>query len=209
MKSIRILGVVLMMLMAGGMQAQTVKETADSVVSGVNSGNVKEAYSKIKDSFELKRVNAEKLIGTWDYKEPAVYTTKGNILFRMAGNAVADQLEKLLRGYIEKAHITSDNTQFTFYKDGHFDRNVADRKASGVWIVSEEKLVLGINNLMTADITTHYEDGELMLLIDIDKLMNAFKALGAIKDTKTNKQLIKLSKRIPGVQAGFLLVKKQ
>ena len=209
MKSMRIFGVALMMLMAGGMQAQTVKETADSVVSGVKSDNVKEAYSKIKDSFELKRVNAEKLIGTWDYKEPAVYTTKGNILFRMAGNAVADQLEKLLRGYIEKAHITSDNTQFTFYKDGHFDRNVADRKASGVWIVSEEKLVLGINNLMTADITTHYEDGELMLLIDIDKLMNAFKALGAIKDTKSNKQLIKLSKRIPGVQAGFLLVKKQ
>ena len=209
MKSMRIFGVALMMLMAGGMQAQTVKETADSVVSGVKSGNVKEAYSKIKDSFELKRVNAEKLIGTWDYKEPAVYTTKGNILFRMAGNAVADQLEKLLLGYIEKAHITSDNTQFTFYKDGHFDRNVADRKASGVWIVSEEKLVLGINNLMTADITTHYEDGELMLLIDIDKLMNAFKALGAIKDTKSNKQLIKLSKRIPGVQAGFLLVKKQ
>ena len=209
MKSMRIFGVALMMLMAGGMQAQTVKETADSVVSGVKSGKVKEAYSKIKDSFELKRVNAEKLIGTWDYKEPAVYTTKGNILFRMAGNAVADQLEKLLRGYIEKAHITSDNTQFTFYKDGHFDRNVADRKASGVWIVSEEKLVLGINNLMTADITTHYEDGELMLLIDIDKLMNAFKALGAIKDTKSNKQLIKLSKRIPGVQAGFLLVKKQ
>ena len=108
MKSMRIFGVALMMLMAGGMQAQTVKETADSVVSGVKSGNVKEAYSKIKDSFELKRVNAEKLIGTWDYKEPAVYTTKGNILFRMAGNAVADQLEKLLRGYIEKAHITSD-----------------------------------------------------------------------------------------------------
>ena len=86
MKSMRIFGVALMMLMAGGMQAQTVKETADSVVSGVKSGNVKEAYSKIKDSFELKRVNAEKLIGTWDYKEPAVYTTKGNILFRMAGS---------------------------------------------------------------------------------------------------------------------------
>ena len=209
MKSMRILGVVLMMLMAGGMQAQTVKETADSVVSGVKSGNVKEAYSKIKDSFELKRVNAEKLIGTWDYKEPAVYTTKGNILFRMAGNAVADQLEKLLRGYIEKAHITPDNTQFTFYKDGHFDRNVADRKASGVWIVSEEKLVLGINNLMTADITTHQDGDKLMFLIDVDKLMNALKLLGAMRDTKTNQTLIKLTKKIPGLQAGLSLVKKQ
>ncbi len=197
------------MLVASNIQAQTVMETADSVKAGVKSGNVKEAYSKIKDSFKLKKASADMLIGTWIYKEPAVYTTKGNVLFKMAGNAVSDQLEKLLRSYIEKSHITSDNTLFTFYKDGRFERNVANHKANGVWMVNGDNLMLGINNVMTADITTHYEDGELMLLIDVDKLMNAFKALGAMKDTKTNKRLIKMSKRIPGLQAGFLLVKKQ
>ena len=51
MKSMRILGLALMMLMAGSTQAQTVKETADSVKASVKSGNVKDAYSKISGSF--------------------------------------------------------------------------------------------------------------------------------------------------------------
>ena len=42
MKSMRILGLALMMLMAGSTQAQTVKETADSVKASVKSGNVKD-----------------------------------------------------------------------------------------------------------------------------------------------------------------------
>jgi hypothetical protein len=77
-----------------------------------------------------------------------------------------------------------------------------------VWLVNGEKLVLGIGNVLTADITTHLEDNELMMLIDVDKLLTHLKTLGAMKDTKANKRLIKLTKRIPGLQAGLLLVKK-
>jgi hypothetical protein len=206
---IRILGLALLMLSVGSAQAQTVKETVDSVKAGVKSGNAKEAYSKISDSFQLKKASADILIGTWDYKEPAVYATKGNVLLKMAGNAVADQLEKLLQDYIDKSNITPQNTQFTFHKDGQFDRVIAGRKAHGVWLVNGEKLVLGIGTVMTADITTHHENGELMLLLDVDKLLDGLKTLGAMKDTKANKRLIKLSRRIPGLQAGILLVKKQ
>ena len=82
-------------------------------------------------------------------------------------------------------------------------------KAQGVWLVNGARLILGINNVMTADITTHQDGDKLMFLIDIDKLMNALKMLGAMKDNKTNKTLIKLTKNIPGLQAGLSLVKKQ
>ena len=126
----------------------------------------------------------------------------------MAENAVANQIEKLLQSYIDKSNITSENTEFTFHSDGRFERVIAGRKAQGVWLTNGEKLVLGIGNVMTADITTHHENGELMLLLDVDKLMTGLKNLGAMKDNKTNKQLIKLTKRIPGLQGGILLVKK-
>ena len=208
MKIWRIWGLVLAMLIVGHLQAQTVMETVDSVKSGLKSSTVKDAYEKINDSFKLKKASADTLIGTWRYKEPAVYATRGNILLKMAENAVANQVEKLLQSYIDKSNITPENTEFTFHGDGKFDRIIAGREAHGVWLVNGEKLVLGIGNVMTADITTHHEDGELMLLIDVDKLLSALKTLGAMKDNKTNKQLIKLTKRIPGLQAGILLVKK-
>lgn len=200
--------VLVALLTVSHLQAQTVKETVDSVKSGLKASSVKDAYDKVNDSFKLKKASADTLIGTWRYKEPAVYATKGNILLKMAENAVANQVEKLLQSYIDKSNITTENTEFTFHPDGRFDRIIAGREAHGVWLVNGEKLVLGIGNVMTADITTHHEGGELMLLIDVDKLLSALKTLGAMKDNKTNKQLIKLTKRIPGLQAGIMLVKK-
>ena len=208
MFNVKIIIVLLALLASSSLQAQTAKETLDSVKSSMSASSVKEAYETINASFKLKKANADSLVGTWCYKEPAVYATKGNVLLKMAENAVADQLEKFLRSFVEKSNITSSNTSFTFHPDGRFDRVIAGREAHGVWLVNNEKLVLGIGNVMTADITTHHEDGELMMLIDVDKLLNYLKNLGAMKDTKANKRLIKLTKRIPGLQAGISLVKK-
>ena len=209
MKKLRILWMGLLVMAMSTANAQEVNEVVDSVKSGLKSGNVKDAYSKISDSFKVKKASADTLIGTWQYVEPAVYATKGNLLLKLAENAVANNLEAFLRQYVEKSNITQENTSFTFHKDGTFDRVIAGRQAHGVWLVNGEKLVLGIENVMTADITTHHDDGELMLLIDVDKLLTALKTLGAMKDNKTNKQLIKLTKKIPGLQAGIKLVKKQ
>ena len=208
MKSMRILGLALMMLMAGSTQAQRVKETADSVKAGVKSGNVKDAYSKISESFKTKKENVDSLIGTWTYKEPAVYATKGNVLLKLAENAVANQLEKLLQDYIDKSNITSENTHFTFYKDSHFDRVIAGHAKSGLWLLNGDKLIMGMDCIVTADVTLHHEKDAMMMLIDVDKLLTGLKALGAMKDTKANKRLIKMSKRIPGLQAGISVVKK-
>ena len=209
MKKLRVLWMGLLVMAMSTANAQEVNEVVDSVKSGLKSGNVKDAYSKISDSFKVKKASADTLIGTWQYVEPAVYATKGNLLLKLAENAVANNLEDFLRQYVEKSNITQENTSFTFHKDGTFDRVIAGRQAHGVWLVNGEKLVLGIENVMTADITTHHDDGELMLLIDVDKLLTALKTLGAMKDNKTNKQLIKLTKKIPGLQAGIKLVKKQ
>ena len=209
MKSMRILGLALMMLMAGSTQAQTVKETADSVKASVKSGNVKDAYSKISGSFKTKKENVDSLVGTWVYKEPAVYATKGNVLLKLAENAVANQLEKLLQDYIDKSNITQENTWFTFHKDSHFDRVIAGRKASGLWLINKEKLIMGMDNVVTAEVTIRHEKGEMMMLLDVDKLFTGLKKLGAMKDTKANKRLIKMSRHIPGLQAGVALVKKQ
>ena len=209
MKKIRTLLLAGMLLTMGTAAAQDVKTVTDSVKAGMKSGSVKGAYKSVKDAFKVKKAEADSLIGTWVYCEPAVYATKGNVLFKMVENTVANQLEHLLKDYIEKSQITSENTSFTFKQDGTFERDVAGHKAQGVWLVNGERLILGINHVMTADITTHQDGDKLMFLVDVDKLMNALKLLGAMRDTKTNQTLIKLTKKIPGLQTGLSLVKKQ
>ena len=209
MNRLRIIFAGVLFMTMGTAAAQDVKTVTDSVKAGIKAGSVKEAYNAVTDAFKVKKAEADSLVGTWVYVEPAVYATKGNLLMKLAENATASQLEKLLSDYLEKCDITPENTSFTFHQNGTFERDIVGRKAQGVWLVNGERLILGINNVMTADITTHQDGDKLMFLIDIDKLMNALKMLGAMKDNKTNKTLIKLTKHIPGLQAGIKLVKKQ
>lgn len=198
-----------LLLTVNTVAAQDVNQLVDSVKSGMKARSVKDAYKTVTDAFKVKRAEADSMVGTWVYVEPAVYATKGNLLMKMAENVTAGQLEKLLSDYLRKCNITPENTSFTFNKNGTFERDIVGHKAQGVWLINNERLILGINNVMTADITTHQDGDKLMFLIDIDKLMNALKMLGAMKNNKTNKTLIKLTKKIPGLQAGLSLVKKQ
>jgi len=209
MNMLRIIMMGVLLLTVNTVAAQDVNQLVDSVKSGMKARSVKDAYKTVTDAFKVKRAEADSMVGTWVYVEPAVYATKGNLLMKMAENVTAGQLEKLLSDYLRKCNITPENTSFTFNKNGTFERDIVGHKAQGVWLINNERLILGINNVMTADITTHQDGDKLMFLIDIDKLMNALKMLGAMKDNKTNKTLIKLTKKIPGLQAGLSLVKKQ
>ena len=203
MRKVCIFWMVLLLAVVNTACAQDVKTVVDSVKSNVKDSSMKEAVSNIADAFKAKKAEAEEMIGTWHYVEPAVYATKGNLLYKLAGNSVANQLEKVLNEYVKKCDITPENCIFTFNSDGTFDRDVVGRKAHGVWMVGGPRLLLGINKVLTADVMTHHDGDKLMFLIDIDKLMNILNLLGAMKDNKTNKTLIKLTKAIPTLQAGF------
>ena len=188
-------------------KAQDVQEVIDSVKAGAKAGSLKEAVSILKGAFAEKVATAETIIGTWVYKEPAVMATSGRIIMKAIGNVSAGQLEKLLTNYFEKANITPENTYFTFNKDGTFIRCVAGRRAEGHWMLGD-KLMLGIHNVQTASVTQHLEDGELTMVVAAGKIMGAMVSLGAIHDTSTNNAIVKLSKKLKGIEGGFTMVKK-
>ena len=189
-------------------KGQDVKEVMDSVKAGVKAGSVKDAISTVKGAFAEKVATAETILGTWVYKEPAVLVTSGRIIVKAVGNVSAGKLEKLLAGYFEKANITAENTYLTFRKDGTFERCVAGHKAEGHWMLGD-KLLLGIHNVQTAAVTQHLEDGELTLVLPAGRIMSAMVSLGAIHDTTTNNAIVKLSKKLKGIEGGFTMVKKQ
>jgi len=188
--------------------AQDVNEVIDSVKAGLKSSSAKEAIEKVKDAFEAKVATADSMVGTWIYREPAVMSTSGNLLRKAAGNAVAGKLRKLMVTYTEKSGITSENTSITFNKNGTFTRTAAKRKANGTWMVGGERLMLAQNNVQTADLTTRFENGELILLADTKRILEIYKALGGVPDNLVVEALEKVSKLASGLKCGFLFVKK-
>ena len=204
----RLCMLVALMLTVSTAGAQEISEVLDSVNSGLKASSIKEAATKVQAAFKVKKASADSLVGTWTYVGPAVYATKGNMLTKLVGNATASTLENLMQRYIDKSNIKPENTSFTFHSDGTFERQIAGRPAKGVWMTNGEKLMLGMNCVLNAEVTTHLDDNELMLLIDADTLVQGMITLGALKDSKSNKALKKLAKAIPGLQGGISLVKK-
>ena len=190
-------------------KAQTVGEITDSVKAGLKAGSVKDAVNTVKGAFEKKSAEASQMVGTWTFVEPAVMVTSGRLLAKAAGNLVDDKLEKLLDDYFKRSNVTPQNTSITFRKDGTFSRSVAGRKRQGVWMVGGEKIYFGVDNVQTAAMTTHMEKDTLTLVVEASRIMEAFQALGALSDSKTNNALIKLSKSLKGVEAGFVLARKK
>ena len=190
-------------------KAQTVGEITDSVKAGLKAGSVKDAVNTVKGAFEKKSAEASQMVGTWTFVEPAVMVTSGRLLTKAAGNLVDDKLEKLLDDYFKRSNVTPQNTSITFRKDGTFSRSVAGRKRQGVWMVGGEKVYLGVDNVQTAAMTSHMEKDTLTLVVETSRIMEAFQALGALSDSKTNNALIKLSKSLKGVEAGFVLARKK
>lgn len=201
--------VVLLSALAVAGRGQTVREVVDSVQSGVKSGNVKTMIASVKDAFAVKAANAEMMIGTWEYSEPAVYVTSNNLMYKTVGSVACDKLESFLGHYIKKGNITSRNTYITFNANGTFVRSLAGRKAKGVWMMSGDKLLLAIKNVQTASLTTHVEGDRVMILTEAAKIINTMRALGTLDDTNTMKTIEKLSKTLKGVEGGFLLNKKK
>ena len=178
-------------------KAQTVGEITDSVKAGLKAGSVKDAVNTVKGAFEKKSAEASQMVGTWTFVEPAVMVTSGRLLAKAAGNLVDDKLEKLLDDYFKRSNVTPQNTSITFRKDGTFSRSVAGRKRQGVWMVGGEKVYLGVDNVQTAAMTSHMEKDTLTLVVETSRIM------------ESNNALIKLSKSLKGVEAGFVLARKK
>lgn len=190
-------------------RSQDLDEVADSMKQAMKHGNLKEKVGTMKGAFASKAATAEEIVGTWTYVEPAVLATSGKLLFKLIGNTFADELEDMIRDYFERANVTPQNTSITFRQDGTFQRSVVNRKAKGIWMVGDEQVLLGINNVQTAALHSHLENDTLTLVVPVQRIMSALQALGGISDSKTNKTLVKLSKHLSGIQAGFLMARKK
>ena len=199
------------MALVGGMTAgaQKVAEISDSVKAGVHSDNVKDAVNTVKGAFEKKSVEAAKLVGTWTYVEPVVMPLNNKLLSKAAGWLADDELEKVLRAYVERANVTPQNTSLTLRQDGTFNRSTAGRKQQGVWMVNGDKLMLGINNVQIAALTTHLENDTLKMVVEVSRVMSLLQTAGALSDSKTHNALIKVSKRVKGVGGGFVMARKK
>lgn len=195
----------LMMFFAAQSQAQTLGDVLNAIGSQQGS-DIAQGLTSIFSSD--KQATAEKLIGTWNYTEPAIVFTSDNILAKAASKIAANKVESKLQEQLSKYGIKPGTFTMTFNEDGTFTETLKGKTTKGTWQVKDSKLILSVVGIQALSITTQIDGKDLQFVTDATKLLNLFKTIGAKSSNSSIKTVASLMKSVKGMQAGITMRKQ-
>ena len=194
-----------MMFFAVQGQAQTLGDVLNAIGSQQGS-NVAQGLTSVFSS--SKQATAEKIVGTWNYTEPAIVFTSDNILAKAASKIAANKVEGKLQEQLSKYGIKPGSFTMTFNEDGTFSETLKGKTTKGTWQVKDSKLILSIAGVKALSITTQIDGKDLQFVTDATKLLNLFKTIGAKSSNSSIKTVASLMKSVNGMQAGITMRKQ-
>lgn len=200
----------LMFMCTANVNAQTdLGGILGSVLGGSNNGSTGDLVSNLTSVFSSnKQANANNIVGTWSYNEPAIVITSDNLLAKTAYKVAANKVESKLQSYLTQCGITPGTFSMTFNEDGTCSETLKGKSIKGTWKVVDSKLQLTIGGVKAISITTQIDGKDLLLVTDATKLLNLFRSLGANSSNSTIKTVSSLLKSAKGLQAGVALRKQ-
>lgn len=194
-----------MMIFSVQGQAQTLGDVLNAIGSQQGS-NVAQGLTSVFSS--SKQATAEKIVGTWNYTEPAIVFTSDNILAKAASKIAANKVESKLQEQLSKYGIKPGSFTMTFNEDGTFSETLKGKTTKGRWEVKDSKLILSVVGVKAISITTQIDGKDLQFVTDATKLLNLFKTIGAKSSNSSIKTVASLMKSVNGMQAGITMRKQ-
>lgn len=194
-----------MMMFSVQSQAQSLGDVLNAIGSQQGS-SVAQGLTSVFSSD--KQATAEKLIGTWNYTEPAIVFTSDNILAKAASKIAANKVESKLQEQLSKYGIKPGSFSMTFNEDGTFTETLKGKTTKGTWQVKDSKLILSVVGIQALSITTQIDGKDLQFVTDATKLLNLFKTIGAKSSNSSIKTVASLMKSVKGMQAGITMRKQ-
>ncbi len=194
-----------MMMFSVQSQAQSLGDVLNAIGSQQGS-SVAQGLTSVFSSD--KQATAEKIVGTWNYTEPAIVFTSDNILAKAASKIAANKVESKLQEQLSKYGIKPGSFSMTFNEDGTFTETLKGKTTKGTWQVKDSKLILSVVGIQALSITTQIDGKDLQFVTDATKLLNLFKTIGAKSSNSSIKTVASLMKSVKGMQAGITMRKQ-
>ena len=194
-----------MMMFSAQSQAQSLGDVLNAIGSQQGS-SVAQGLTSVFSSD--KQATAEKIVGTWNYTEPAIVFTSDNILAKAASKIAANKVESKLQEQLSKYGIKPGSFSMTFNEDGTFTETLKGKTTKGTWQVKDSKLILSVVGIQALSITTQIDGKDLQFVTDATKLLNLFKTIGAKSSNSSIKTVASLMKSVKGMQAGITMRKQ-
>lgn len=179
------------------------------ILSGIAGGSVSSVASALSTIFDKNKVaTADEFVGTWKYTEPAVVFESNNALKNIGGKVASAAIEKKLQSEFSKFGIRKGQMKMTFDKDGNFTQTLGRQTLTGTYTTSGKQVVLtystGLKQLVG---TTQLDGNDLLIVMDVSKLLKYAGSLGQLTGNSTISSLGSLLGSYDGMEVGLKLEK--
>lgn len=179
------------------------------ILSGIAGGSGSSVASALSTIFDKNKVaTADELVGTWKYTEPAVVFESNNALKNIGGKVASAAIEKKLQSEFSKFGIKKGQMKMTFDKDGNFTQTLGRQTLTGTYTTSGKQVVLtystGLKQLVG---TTQLDGNDLLIVMDVSKLLKYAGSLGRLTGNSTISSLGSLLGSYDGMEVGLKLEK--
>lgn len=172
--------------------------TSGGVVSGL-LGSILNAFTT---------VNANTIVGTWNFKGSAFVFESENALAALGSDAIATQLETKVDQYLAKFGVKEGSCSIIFNEDKTFQFVMGDRYVNGNYELNVEtkELKMTFGMLATTAILV-YDAGTINLVYQSDGLLRILKAVGAKGGNASLALLGTLLDQYDGLRIGMAFAK--
>ncbi len=179
--------------------------------SKTEGSKVSDIYEGLTSIFQNSKVaTADKIVGTWVYKEPAVVFESSSLLKQAGGKLVSTAIENKLNTVFNKYGIKAGKFKMTFDKKGNFTQTIAKKTVTGTYTIEGKNVKLtysgGIQQIMG---TTQIDGNSLLIVMDATKLLKFASAAGAMYNNSMLGTISSYLSGVEGMECGVRLEKSK
>ncbi len=171
--------------------------------------------------------NANRWVGTWTYKQPAIIFESDNMLTNVGAMAAGKTVESKLQSYLNKIGFTAGKVTLTLHEDSTGVLVFAKKNIPFQWSVEGSDMTIKLGNktvasellgnrtqlgkLTTFTINCKQTMNELQLSFKADKLMQFINKVLAVTGKTSNNSMLStiagLANKVDGMYIGLTLEK--
>lgn len=187
------------------------KTTSQSSNAQSGSTSTSDILSGLTTIFQSSKVaTADKIVGTWVYKEPAVVFESSNILKKAGGSLMSSAIEKRLSSVLNKYGIKPGKMKMTFSKDGSFTQTLSKKTIKGTYTIDGKSVKLmyagGVQQMLG---TTQIDGNSLLIVMDASKLLKFASVLGSFSKNSMLGTATSILGNMDGMECGVRLTKSK
>ncbi len=176
--------------------------------SSSSSSTLSSLVSGISSLLTSNTATADKIVGTWTYKQPAVVFESDNVLSSLGGDVASSKIESTLQTKLESYGIKEGSMEMTFDESGNFTQTVLKKTLKGTYTIEDSEIVLKYSgNVKQVAGKTQLDGNSLVIVMDATKLLSYMQTLGSLSGNSTLSTLSSLSSNVDGMLVGLRLEK--